>query len=78
MKDYFEEKAQELLTLVDNDIQSCEYWEIMVNKVKIFLKEIVRDQRYACIAQVGLNLNYSNLVTIGTIQGIIHNTDLEQ
>lgn len=45
---YFERKAKDLAEMINTEIQFNTSWEKIIEKTGVFLKEVARDQRYAC------------------------------
>ena len=61
---YFKNKAEELLKLIDSAIEDGDE-ESIKKYMYLSLKEVAKDQRYACVEAVG---NYTDSAICGIIQ----------
>jgi len=67
---YFKDKADEIFKLVEMNIN----FEDIYKAIYIGLKEVARDQRYACIDAVR---NYPHTDAVSNLQGLIQNANIE-
>jgi hypothetical protein len=67
---YFKDKAKDLLSRIVDEYEANKDEEDMETLICFCLKEVARDQRYACVEKVG---NYTD----SAICGIIKNTEIE-
>lgn len=77
---YFEKKAEEIRWNISNLMttkRNCTADEIF-NIIYLGIKEVARDQRYACVGAVQSYYNSHELHgTISNVQGIIQNAMIE-
>lgn len=76
MEKYFDEKVEKILEInMDSILDPFISREEVKKKIVIILKEISRDQRYACIDAI---LEYANDKSeIDNIQAVIHNANIK-
>ena len=73
---YFKNKAEGILKSINFDIITKDEYAEAIQKIYIALKEVARDQRYACVDAYNRHTEIDGKMGISTT-GIIQNANIE-